>query len=73
MDEQFKIRSYGYGELAQLYFPNVSKKSATWQLRLWIRKSPQLVINLKAKGHNKGQKILSPAQVEILITHFGRP
>ena len=27
MEKEFIIRSYGYGELAQLYFPNVTKKS----------------------------------------------
>jgi Secretion system C-terminal sorting domain len=29
MNEQFKIRSYGYGELALLYFPNCNKNSAS--------------------------------------------
>ena len=36
MDEQFKIRSYGYGELAMLYFPNSAKKCASVQFRRWI-------------------------------------
>jgi hypothetical protein len=31
-NETFKVRAYGYGELAQLYFPTITKKSATWQL-----------------------------------------
>ena len=32
-------RVYGWGELAQLYFPNISQKSATGQLLKWIRVS----------------------------------
>ncbi|MEZ4798197.1 MAG: DUF4248 domain-containing protein [Flavobacteriales bacterium] len=29
MEETFKIRAYGYSELAQLYFPHITKKSAS--------------------------------------------
>jgi hypothetical protein len=32
-EETFKVRAYGYGELAQLYCPHVTKKSASAQLR----------------------------------------
>jgi hypothetical protein len=35
-EETFKVRAYGFGELAQLYFPNITKKSAAEQLRNWI-------------------------------------
>ena len=35
-EETFKVRAYGYGELAQLYFPGINKKSASWQLRIWL-------------------------------------
>ena len=38
-EDIFKVRAYGYGELAQLYFPNISKKSASAQLRRWIKLS----------------------------------
>jgi hypothetical protein len=32
-EETFKVRAYGFGELAQLYCPHVTKKSASAQLR----------------------------------------
>ncbi|MFN7326480.1 MAG: DUF4248 domain-containing protein [Chitinophagales bacterium] len=32
MEKEFIIRSYGYCELALLYFPNSNKKSASTQL-----------------------------------------
>ena len=73
MDEQFKIRSYGYGELALLYFPNSTKKSASVQLRRWIIFNDKLVNDLKDTGYKKGQKLLTPKQVEIIVLVIGEP
>ena len=42
MEESFKIRSYGYGELALLYFPNCNKNSASTQLSRWLRQNENL-------------------------------
>ena len=33
-EKSFKIRSYGFGELAQLYLPDIHPKSASNQLRV---------------------------------------
>ena len=33
---------WGWGELALMYFPNISQKSATMQLLKWIRVSDEL-------------------------------
>jgi hypothetical protein len=33
MEEKLRIKSYGFGELAQIYFPNISKKNDSAQLR----------------------------------------
>ena len=73
MDEQFKIRSYGYGELALLYFPNSAKKSASTQLGRWIRENESLKNQLKELGYKKGKKILTPNQVKTLAQYFGEP
>jgi len=73
MEEKFKIKSYGYCELAQLYFPNISKKSASWQLTIWIKNSKNLAKNLRKLGKKTGQKILSPLQIEAIIKEFGIP
>jgi hypothetical protein len=40
--EQFKIRSYGYGELALLYFPSCNKNSASAQHGRWIWQNENL-------------------------------
>lgn len=73
MEEKFRIRSYGYGELAQLYFPNITKKSATWQLRIWIVSSVLLCEKLEAVGYVKGKRLLTPMQVKLIVGEFGEP
>lgn len=73
MEEKFRIRSYGYGELAQLYFPNIAKKSATWQLRIWIVSSVLLCEKLEAVGYVKGKRLLTPIQVKLIVGEFGEP
>lgn len=73
MEEKFRIRSYGYGELAQLYFPNITKKSATWQLRIWIVSSVSLCEKLNSVGYIKGKRLLTPMQVKLIVGEFGEP
>jgi Domain of unknown function (DUF4248) len=72
-NEPFKVRAYGYGELAQLYFPNITKKSASWQLRIWIVTSASLSAKLKAAGYVKGRRLLTPLQVGLIVGEFGEP
>ena len=73
MDEQFKIRSYGYGELALLYFPNSTKKSASTQLGRWVRQNATLKSLLSQSGFTPGRRILTPRQVEIIVNVIGAP
>lgn len=72
-DEIFKVRAYGYGELAQLYFPNISKKSASAQLRRWIRLSKKALPLLLNLGYKSGNRLLTPAHVKVIIEEFGEP
>jgi hypothetical protein len=72
-DETFKVRAYGYGELAQLYFPNISKQSATVQFRRWIIVNDKLQEALLDSGFKKFQKLLTPKQVAIITKFIGEP
>ena len=72
-EENFKVRAYGFGELAQLYFPNLTKRSASAQLRNWIKVEPKLIIELEAVGFYFGKKILTPMNVKIIVDLFGEP
>jgi hypothetical protein len=73
MEEKFKIRSYGFGEIAQLYFPNISKKSASAQLRRWIKMSDTVLVLLKNHGYKPGLRLLTPAHVKVIVEEFGEP
>ncbi len=70
---QFKIRTYGFCELAQLYFPNVTKESASKMFRIWITSSSILMKKMQKIEWKKNSKNLTPRQVKILIDHFDPP
>ncbi len=73
MDGQFKIKSYAYCELALLYFPNSTKKSASTQFGRWVRQNKSLKNRLAEFGYKPRKKILTPSQVRIIIETFGEP
>lgn len=68
----FKIRAYGLQELAMLYFPNNTPRSASNQLKRWMGKT-LLSRKLLAAGYESGQKILTPRQVGLIVDHVGEP
>jgi hypothetical protein len=72
-EETFKVRAYGYGELAQLYFPSINKKSASWQLRIWLVANGKVLEELKKSGYKEHKRLLTPAQVKIIVDEFGEP
>jgi hypothetical protein len=72
-EETFKVRAYGFGELAQLYFPNITKKSASAQLRRWIAMSKTILPKLQFIGYKPGNRLLTPAHVKIILEEFGEP
>lgn len=70
--DKFKIRAYGLQELAMLYFPHNTPQSASNQLKRWMMKGT-LPARLYAVGYTSGQKILTPRQVGIIVSHVGEP
>jgi hypothetical protein len=70
---EFQIRTYGFGELAQLYFPHISKASASRMLSQWIHTSPQVTKNLLEIDWKKRSKYFTPKQVKVLVGHFDPP
>lgn len=74
MEKQFQIRTYGYNELAQLYFPFVTPHSATVMFRRWILRNQNLLSSLHAIGDPIAhQKTLTPRQVQIIVEFLGEP
>ena len=72
--QEFQIRSYSLTELAQLYRPHLSPRSAARTLRNWIRRNPELQESLAATGFDPDTlRILTPLQVTIITTYLGEP
>lgn len=72
-EKTFKIKAYGFGELAQLYNPHSSPKSANETLHRWIKLNKQLRVDLKKLGFYPGIRILSPKMVELIVAAVGEP
>ena len=69
-----QIRSYSLTELAQLYRPHLSPRSAARTLRNWIRRNPELLASLAATSFNPDTvRTLTPLQVSIIISYLGEP
>jgi len=69
----FRIRSYGFQELAQLYSPGITPDSAYRRLYRWVNHSPELYKALCRAGWKKGNRVLRPRQVRVLVEHLGEP
>ena len=72
-EKKFKIRSYGKSELAAMYMPDISPKSAGEVLRRWIVKYPGLSEALAATGVGDTDKRYTPAQVRLIVEAIGEP
>jgi len=72
-EHEFEIRTYGFGELAQLYFPKITKASASRIFSQWIHGCSALVSKLTEAGWKKKQKYFTPKQVKVLVGHFDTP
>ncbi len=71
--EPFRIRAYGFRELAQLYLPNIKPHSASLRLKAWIDGSPGLLEKLTGLGFKPRIKVLTPEMVRIIVEQLGNP
>ena len=67
------MSSYSMKELAGLYFPPRSPRVATTQLRRWINRNNDLTEALAQTGLKKGQRLLTPRQVALILEYLGEP
>ena len=72
-DEKFKIRVYGFWELAQLYLPDATPMSASNRLRIWITRNRTLMEKLDSIGYAKGTRLLTPEMVKEIVGVIGEP
>ena len=57
LETSFPIRSYGKGELAMCYIPNVTQQTAVNQFNEWVHTCRRY----------------TPAQVRLMVNVFGEP
>ena len=69
----FKPGVYTVKELALMYFPGSTPRSATTQLRRWVVRNEDLHEALRAAGYRSMQRIYTPRQVMILLYFLGEP
>ena len=74
MDERkFTIKTYGFGELAQLYLPDATPMSASNRLRVWIKRNKTLTDKLDKLGYVKKARLLTPEMVKEIVAVIGEP
>lgn len=73
LEEDFRTRSYGKGELASMYITGVTQQSAVNRFNQWIRKVPNLEKKLQELGAKNRDRSYTPAQVQAIIEAIGEP
>jgi hypothetical protein len=69
----FRIRSYGKSELAQLYLPDITPCAARRTFNSWINLSPGLSDRLHQTGLSPSAHYYTPAQVRMIVEALGEP
>ncbi len=72
-EPKFRIKTYGFGELAQLYLPDATPMSASNRLRVWIRRNKTLTEKLHNLGYVKKARLLTPEMVKEIVAVIGEP
>ena len=60
-------------EIATLYFPDMTPKSASEKLTSWINNCKPLVKRLSKTGYKSGTHTLSDRQISIIYDYLGEP
>ncbi len=71
--DDFIIRAYTKKELALMYFPDSSPRTAVSHLMSWIRRCTQLWEQLHTTGYNVTSKAFTPRQVKAIVEELGEP
>ena len=73
VEPRFPVRSYGKGELASLYLPNITQQSAVERFNEWIDAAPGLKERLLATGMNPRSRRYTLAQVRLIVEVLEEP
>ncbi|MBP1613624.1 MAG: hypothetical protein H6Q13_1072 [Bacteroidetes bacterium] len=60
-------------ELAQMYLPEATPAVARRKLNEWILRNQPLALALAHTGYTHSTRMLTPAQVRLIIQYLGEP
>ncbi len=69
----FIIRTYTKKELALMYFPDSSPRTAVNHLMAWIHRCSPLWEQLQTMDYYPNAKSFTPRQVRAIVEHLGEP
>ena len=72
MDE-FVINPYPFGELAQMYYPDHNYDSALRLFRREMHETRGMWQAMQAVGYKEKTKVLTRAQVKVIVKFLGEP
>lgn len=70
---KFQIREYGFGELAELYYPDRDPRTVARAFREEIEKTRNLKASLKLLGYRGNERVLTRNQVKKIVKFLGEP
>ena len=71
--ERFRIKPYGFGELAQMYYPDHNYDSALLNFRREMHETRGMWEAMVAEGYKENTKMLTRAQVRTIVKFLGEP
>ena len=71
--KHFRIKPYGFGELAQMYYPDHNCDSALRLFREEMHKTRGMWGAMVAEGYKENTKTLTRAQVRTIVQFLGEP
>ena len=71
--KQFKIKSYPFGELAQMYYPDHGYDSALRLFRREMHDTRGMWQAMRDVGYKEYTKVLTRALVKVIVKFLGDP
>ena len=71
--KQFLIKSYPFGELAQMYYPDHGYQSALRLFRREMHDTRGMWQAMQDVGYKENTKVLTRAQVRVIVDYLGDP
>ena len=71
--EEFKIKPYPFGELAQMYYPDREYRTAVRRFREELQQTAGLSSALRSVNYKGKERVLTRSQVRVIVQYLGDP